>query len=168
MRVFIIALDAFLTLLLDPYVFAWGNPLVSDPSALRPTAAAFQQWAESQNLRLIWSCVDQELEQVLAEPPFEWSCVNCIYEDVVDPAHVVELTSPEMVGKEGGASVVKDLKKNLKRADKEDVQVAEVTKQEWTDEDKKAVEDGIVDWKNSRSGVQIASVGSYMCSPTEW
>ncbi|KAF9467694.1 hypothetical protein BDZ94DRAFT_1155912 [Collybia nuda] len=141
----------------DPYLYAWGNPLVSDSTALRPTATAFQEWADSQNLRLIWSCVDHELEQVLAEPPFEWSCVSCIYEDVVDPAHVVELTGPEAVGKQGGASVVKDLKKNLKRADKQDVHVTEVTKQQWSDEDKKAVEQGIIDWKKSKSGVQIAS-----------
>jgi len=141
----------------DPYVFAWGNPLVSDHSALKPTVVAFQKWVDSQDLRLIWACVDHEFEQILAEPPFEWSAVTCIYEDVVDPAHVIELTSPEAVGKEGGASVVKDLKKNLKRADKEAVEVAEVRGDAWSHEDKTAVEKGIADWKRSKSGIQIAS-----------
>jgi len=87
------------------------------------------------------------------------SVVTCIYEDVVDPAHVVYLTSPEAVGKIGGASVVKDLKKNLKRAEREDVDVREVLDDEWEEDDKRAVEDGIRDWVKSRSGLQIASVG---------
>lgn len=142
----------------DPYVFAWGNPLVSDKSALLPTAVAFRAWTDAQHLRLIWSCVDHDLENVLAEPPFNWSVVHCIYEDVVDPAHVVELTGPDAVGKRHGASVVKDLKKNLKRAEKEDVHVVETRAGEWSEGDKKAVEKGIVDWKKSKSGVQIASV----------
>lgn len=143
---------------IDPYVFAWGNPLVSDPAAYQPTATAFKEWAASQNLRPIWSCVDREFEHVLAEAPFNWSAVSCIYEDVIDPEHIVELTSPKMVGKEGGASVVKDLKKNLKRAEREHVEVAEVRRDEWSEEDKRAVDDGINAWKNSKSGVQIASV----------
>jgi hypothetical protein len=142
----------------DPYIFAWGNPLVSHPDALRPTATAFKEWADSQNLRLIWSCVDGDLEHVLSEPPFEWSIVTCIYEDVVDPAHVMHLTSPEAVGKTG-ASVVKDLKKNLKRAERGYVEVREVHSQEWEENDKKAVEEGVQNWIKSRSGIQIASVG---------
>jgi hypothetical protein len=143
----------------DPYIFAWGNPLVSHPAALRPTAAAFKEWAAAQGLRVVWSCVDQDLEHVLAEPPFEWSTVTCIYEDIVDPAHVLRLTSPEVVGKEGGASVVKDLKKNLRRAERADVKVREVLNDEWERDDKRAVEDGVRDWVKSRSGLQIASVG---------
>lgn len=77
----------------------------------------------------------------------------------MDPAHVIELTSPDAVGKEGGASVVKDLKKNLKRAEKADVNVMEIRAEGWSEEDKKAVEQGIQDWKASKFGVQIASVG---------
>ncbi|KAF8236128.1 hypothetical protein L208DRAFT_1451169 [Tricholoma matsutake] len=140
----------------DPYIFAWGNPLVSHRVALGPTATAFMEWAESQGLRLIWCCVDQDLEHVLAEYPFQWSVVTCIYEDVVNPAHVVHLTSAEAVGKQGGASVVKDLKKNLKRAERGDVEVREV-RNDWEDKDKRAVEEGIQDWIKSRTGMQIAS-----------
>jgi hypothetical protein len=159
----------------DPYIFAWGNPLVSHPAALRPTATAFKEWADSQNLRLIWSCVDEDLEHVLAEPPFCWSIVTCIYEDVVDPAHVVHLTSPEAVGKTG-VSVVKDLKKNLKRAERGDVEVQEVRSQEWEEDDKRAVEEGVQNWIKSRSGIQIASVSvlhdrktlsHYVCTPSD-
>ncbi|KAG6907805.1 hypothetical protein DXG01_007345 [Tephrocybe rancida] len=141
----------------DPYVFAWGNPLVSSPAALRPTALAFRAWAEGQGLRLIWSCVDRDLEEVLARPPFGWSVVHCIYEDKIDPAHVLELTSPAALGKERGASMVKDLKKNLRRAQRASVYVEEVRASEWSAEDKFAVERGIQEWRKSRSGVQIAS-----------
>jgi len=49
----------------DPFVFAWGNPIVSDPAALEATCAAFIDWARSQKLRPIWLCVDGQMEQVL-------------------------------------------------------------------------------------------------------
>jgi hypothetical protein len=82
--------------------------------------------------------------------------VSCIYEDYIDPAHVIELTSPEAKGQEG-VHVVKDLKKNLMRAEKYDVHVDEVKAGGWKVEDRKSVEDGIAAWKASRSGIQIAS-----------
>ena len=142
----------------DRYVFAWGNPLVSHSAALRPTACAFRDWAESQELRLVWCCVDQELEHVLAEPPFKWSAVTCIYEDIVDPAHVVWLASSDALGTDGTASFGRDLRKNLKRANKDHVEVREVKREELTEADKTAVEDGIQGWLKSRSGLQIATV----------
>ncbi|KAG6852619.1 hypothetical protein C0991_010390 [Blastosporella zonata] len=141
----------------DPYVFAWGNPLVSSPAALHPTALAFTAWVEQQGLRLTWSCVDRDLEEVLAQPPFNWSIVNCIYEDRIDPAHVLELTSPAALGKHHGASIVKDLKKNLRRAQRANVHVTETRTDELSDNDKSAVERGILEWRKTRSGVQIAS-----------
>ncbi|RXW23206.1 hypothetical protein EST38_g2639 [Candolleomyces aberdarensis] len=140
----------------DDWIFAWGNPLVSSPAALGPTARAFIQFAEEQGLHPVWACADSELEQVLGGEDFGWSTVSCIYEDYVDPAHVIELTSPEAKGQEG-VHVVKDLKKNLMRAQKYDVHVDEVKTGEWKDEDRKSVEDGIAAWKAGRSGVQIAS-----------
>lgn len=44
----------------DPYVFAWGNPLVSDPSALTETCLEFWKWCKSQKLKLVWCCVDEQ------------------------------------------------------------------------------------------------------------
>ncbi|KAG6816856.1 hypothetical protein H0H87_002342 [Tephrocybe sp. NHM501043] len=142
----------------DPYVFAWGNPLVSSPAALLPTALAFKTWADHQGLRLIWSCVDHNLQEVLGRAPFSWSVVNCIFEDKIDPAHVVELTSPAALGREHGASTVKDLKKNLRRAQRADVHVTEIPAANWKADDKSAVERGILEWRKTRSGVQLASV----------
>jgi hypothetical protein len=138
-----------------PYIFAWGNPLVSDPSALPKVARQFIQWAESQDKRPVWCCVDVDLEDILASE-FSWSTVSCVYEDVVDPAHVIELTSPESKGQDG-QKVIKDLKKNLYRAGKYHVKVKEVLPNEWTEKDKIAVEQGIKEWKASKHGVQIAS-----------
>ncbi|KIY66246.1 hypothetical protein CYLTODRAFT_378011 [Cylindrobasidium torrendii FP15055 ss-10] len=135
------------------WIFAWGDPLVHDPSALEETAKAFIGWVESQGLQTVWCCVDLPLEKVLANIGF--STVECIYEDVLQPEHVVELTSAQSKGKEG-QHVVKDLKKNLRRADKAGVTIDEVTGK-WTDELRTGVNDGVERWKNNRSGVQIAA-----------
>ncbi|KAF8958091.1 hypothetical protein BDZ97DRAFT_1843222 [Flammula alnicola] len=140
----------------DPYIFAWGNPLVSDPAALLPVARQFVQFCESQGKRPVWACVDLDLEEILGGPEFDWSTVSCIYEDIIDPAHIIDLVSPESKGKEG-QHVIKDLKKNLGRAEKHDVKVKEVLPQEWTEEEMLSVERGIKHWKDKRSGVQIAS-----------
>jgi len=140
----------------DPYIFAWGNPLVSSPAALPSVARQFADFCVAQGKRPVWACVDYELEEVLGSEGFGWSTVSCIYEDVVDPAHVLDLTSPESKGKEG-QHVIKDLKKNLYRADKYGVHVEEVKKDSWTAEDKAQVEEGIRLWRESKSGLQIAS-----------
>ena len=139
----------------DPFVFAWGNPLVSDPAALEATAAAFVDWARSQKLRPIWLCVDGQMEQVLGGQgsKLAWSALSCIVEDFLDPRSVVELAHSH-----GGGSEVKDFKKNLRRAERENVRVREVQPEQWTDEMKRQVEEGIVNWKKSKTGVQIASV----------
>jgi len=138
----------------DPFVFAWGNPIVSDPAALEATCAAFIDWAKSQKLRPIWLCVDGQMEKVLGGQgsKFAWSALSCIVEDFLDPRSVVELAHSH-----GGGSEVKDFKKNLRRAERENVRVREVQPEQWTDEMKRQVEEGIVNWKKSKTGVQIAS-----------
>jgi hypothetical protein len=146
----------------DPFVFAWGNPLVSDPAALEATCAAFIDWARSQKLRPIWLCVDGQMEQVLGAQgsKFGWSTLSCIVEDFLDPRSVVELAHSH-----GGGSEVKDFKKNLRRAERAKVQVREVQHDAWTDAMKKQVEEGISGWKKSKTGIQIASVrhSRYSC-----
>ncbi|KAL0954949.1 hypothetical protein HGRIS_003882 [Hohenbuehelia grisea] len=146
----------------DPYVFAWGNPLVSSPAALLPTARAFAAWAEGQGLRPVWACVDHDLEVVLGGSPFSWCTVNCIYEDVVDPAHVVEITSDAYEKRrsadgQGLPSHLKDLRKNLRRAEKARVAVHEVKHEDWIEADRQEIEAGIVDWRKHRHGLQLAS-----------
>ncbi|TEB32662.1 hypothetical protein FA13DRAFT_1763765 [Coprinellus micaceus] len=125
------------------WLFAWGNPLVSSPSALAPTAKEFVKFAEENELHPVFACVDSQLEEILGEQ-LGWRTVSCIYEDYIDPAHLIELTLPENKGQEG-QHAVKDLKKNLMRAEKYNVV------------DKRAIEQGVEDWKKSRSGIQIAS-----------
>jgi hypothetical protein len=139
----------------DPFVFAWGNPLVSDPAALEATCAAFIDWARSQNLRPVWLCVNGDMEQALGGQgsKFAWSTLSCIVEDFLDPRSVVELAHSR-----GGGSEVKDFKKNLRRAERANVQVREVQSDQWTDAMKKQVEEGISGWKKSKTGIQIASV----------
>ena len=139
----------------DPFVFAWGNPIVSDPAALEATCAAFIDWAKSQKLRAIWLCVNIQMEKVLGAQgsKFGWSTLTCVVEDFLDPRSVVELALSH-----GGGSEVKDFKKNLRRAERESVQVREVKPDQWTNGMKRQVEEGISNWKKSKSGIQIASV----------
>jgi hypothetical protein len=77
--------------------------------------------------------------------------VHCIYEDVIDPEHVIELTGDSAKGHEGVA-VVKDLKKNIRRAEKEHVIVEEFKVANLGVEQRRQVERGIDEWKASKSG----------------
>ncbi|KAJ8472614.1 hypothetical protein ONZ45_g16590 [Pleurotus djamor] len=145
----------------DPYIFAWGNPLVSDSAALKPTAAAFVAWANAQGLRPIWACVDHDLEQVLGGAPFEWSTVNCIHEDIVDPAHIVDVIREELNGKhDEGAGVpshIKDLRKNIRRASRANVQIKEVHHEEWSAQERAEIDKGLEEWRKNRHGLQLAA-----------
>ncbi|KAI0062509.1 hypothetical protein BV25DRAFT_1803919 [Artomyces pyxidatus] len=138
----------------DPYIFAWGNPLVSDKAALEATCAAFIEWAKPQKLRVVWLCVDEDMQKVLGSDKFKWSTLSCIVEDILEPHTVVEIATSDT---NTGGSKVKDFKKNLRRAEREDVVVREIQHDAWTDDMKHEVEDGILNWKKSRSGAQIAS-----------
>jgi len=114
----------------DPWVFAWGNPLVSDRAALEPTARAFVAWAEERKLRPVWCCVDQEFEIVLGGKgsSFKWSTMSCISED-------------------------------LQSAEEAELQVVEMGQSDWSEEDKKAVEEGIEEWKKTKGSGQPPAAG---------
>ncbi|KAG7091759.1 hypothetical protein E1B28_008160 [Marasmius oreades] len=142
------------------YIFAWGNPLVSDPSLLGPTAKAFVSWAvDEQEAKPVWCCTDLALETVLAnnnkERGLGWSTVECIHEELLDPDHILDLTNAK--GKEG-VGAVKDLKKNLRRAERAGVSVDETT-ENWSQRDRQEVEDGLFEWRRSKGlkGFQLAS-----------
>ncbi|KZV65318.1 hypothetical protein PENSPDRAFT_655841 [Peniophora sp. CONT] len=140
----------------EPYVFAWGNPLVSDKAALQATAQAFWDWAKGEGLKAVWCCVDDDMEAVLGGAKLGWSTLSCIVEDTLDPKTVVDLANAS--GNAGG-SEVKDFKKNLRRAERSGVTVQEVKYDAFTDEKKKEVEDGILAWKKAKAktGLQLAS-----------
>jgi hypothetical protein len=144
----------------DSWVFGWGNPIVSDPKALRPTVQAFTSFVESKGMRCVYCCVDVDLEDILAG--MGWSTVSCINEDIVDPEHVIELTSDDS---EGHGSMVKDLKKNLRRAERAQIDVMEITQDGWSEAARKEIEEGVAAWKMSRSGLQLAAVSD---PPSEW
>jgi hypothetical protein len=135
---------------LDPFVFAWGNPLVSSPTALEKTARAFIAFAEANHLRPVWTCVDQDLEKILASDRLGWVTISCIYEDVMDPEHVVELLGPEHGGKELSHGT-DELRHHLLHAEREMVEVYEVKRGEWTETDRKAAEMGIREWKSHKN-----------------
>ncbi|KAL0566662.1 hypothetical protein V5O48_015347 [Marasmius crinis-equi] len=139
------------------WIFAWGNPLVSDVSLLSPTAKAFVNWAiNEQKCKPVWCCTDLALETVLGKE-IGWSAVGCIQEEVLEPEHILEMTGDGYRGKEG-VHAVKDLKKNLRRAERAGVTIEETTGK-WTPKDRKEVEEGLWEWKKGKAakGVQIAS-----------
>ncbi|KAG1746371.1 hypothetical protein EDB19DRAFT_354851 [Suillus lakei] len=126
--------------------------MVSDPKALKPTTQAFVSFAESKGMRCVYCCVDDKLEEILSS--MGWSTVSCINEDVVDPEHVMELTSESS---EGDGSMVKDLRKNLRRAERAHIDVTEIRENDWSDAVRKEIEDGVAAWKKSRTGLQLAA-----------
>jgi len=136
----------------DSWVFGWGNPIVSDPKALKPTVQAFTSFVESKGMRCVYCCVGVDLEDILAG--MGWSTVSCINEDIVDPEHVIELASDDS---EGHGSMVKDLKKNLRRAERAQIDVVEIQGDGWSEAVRKEIEDGVAAWKKSRSGLQLAA-----------
>ncbi|EEB98640.1 hypothetical protein MPER_01818, partial [Moniliophthora perniciosa FA553] len=67
------------------------------------------------------------------------------------------MTSDSYRGHEG-VGTVKDLKKNLRRAERAGVSVQETTGK-WDERDRKQVEEGLAEWRKSKGakGVQLAS-----------
>ncbi|THU90628.1 hypothetical protein K435DRAFT_864129 [Dendrothele bispora CBS 962.96] len=188
------------------YIFPWGDPIVSRPEALEPTARAFVKWAKEQGVKVVWCCVGHEMEEALAK--MGWATLQCIHEEVLHPEHVLEVTgwgddeedeeekkerkrrerkerkerkekekeekkhkeekkekeerngsheresSTERFDKEK----LKDLKKNLRRAERAGVHAEEVTGK-WTSTEREQVEQGMLDWRRNKGlkGVQLAS-----------
>ena len=139
----------------DNYIFAWGDPIASSPAALLSITRQFIAFCQSKGKSPVWFCINRELTDILAEE-FGWCGISCINDDQVDPAHIVALTSPVAKGKEG-RHAVKDLKKNLAKAEKAGVDISEVKSHEWTEEEKLQVGQGISKWKAGRHGIQLAS-----------
>ncbi|KAI6145539.1 hypothetical protein BKA82DRAFT_13716 [Pisolithus tinctorius] len=139
----------------DGWVFAWGSPIVPEKKEdeIRRVAIAFVEWVQSHHLRPVYCCVDAELEDILGN--MGWSTVHCINEDVIDAEHVLELTSEDDKG--GHGPMVKDLKKNLRRAARAKIEVVRINREEWTQELREEVEAGIEEWKKNRKGLQLAA-----------
>ncbi|KAF9485645.1 hypothetical protein BDN70DRAFT_795507 [Pholiota conissans] len=130
----------------ESFIFAWGNPLVSSHAALEKTARAFIAFVESNHMHLVWCCVDQELEAILASDALGWSTMSCIYEDVMDPEHVVEVIDHN-----------EHLKNHLAHAHKDHVEVREVKRGEWDPMARREVETGIREWRAHRHGFDTDS-----------
>ena len=142
------------TLKIEHYIFAWGNPLVSSPAALEKTARAFIAFAEASRLHPVWCCVDHDLEAALASPTLGWATLSCIYEDVLDPAHVVELVDPKLGHHTPAAE---HLMKSLTRAEKSLVTVHEVKYGAWHAAEREAVENGV---NRAHSGVEFHTMSA--------
>lgn len=139
----------------DCYIFAWGDPLVSSPAALSSVVRQFAEFCRKHAKNPVWLCISRGLSDVLAEE-LRWCAISCMTEDEVDPSYIVGLTSPAAKGREG-QRIVKDLKKNLAKAEKSGVEISEIKAGGWSENDRSQVLEGIKRWKAGKRGVQLAS-----------
>lgn len=116
----------------------------------------FVAWVKAHGLHLAYCGAPQEVEALLGD--MGWSTVGCISEDGIDPEHIVAMTQEDDEG--GHGPKVKDLKKNLRRAERASVEVKCILPVDWSDDLKREVEDGIAAWKRARKGYRLAVVGN--------
>lgn len=121
------------------FCIVWGNPLC-DHSQYPEVIDAFLQWAEEQQYRPIWACVNQEVEKILAKTK-GWRAVMCVQEDILDPTKV----NPEEN---------KEVRKHIRAAQKEGCRIIE-EEGEPSDEIKKEIDVVIKEWKAHRRGTQV-------------
>lgn len=157
------------------HVFAWGDPLCLETKEARKVVAEeMATWAKRQHLHLVWACVTEEFAEVLAEGVngVGWSTLSCIQEDMLRKISLLVLSlsleSTCSYSRFADPATVKldshDVKHNIRRAQKESVNVEELRL--WEPDfmpdpkTKKVIEDGIEAWRANRPGKQIASVSA--------
>lgn len=121
------------------YCIIWGNPLC-EHSQYPEVVDAFLQWAEEQQYKPIWACVNQEVEKILAKTK-GWRAVVCVQEDILDPTKV----NPEEN---------KEVRKHIRAAQKKGCKIIE-EEGEPSDEIKKEIDVVIKEWKAHRRGTQV-------------
>ncbi|KAK4047746.1 hypothetical protein OIV83_005254 [Microbotryomycetes sp. JL201] len=134
------------------FVFAWSNPICLETiEEMQATADEMYAWAKKAHKHLVWCCITDDFAHVLADgvgPKRKgWSVLSCIREDMID-VQSVNLNN-------------KDVKHNLRRAEKANLRIEELIIEgpdfEPDPRDKKQIEEGIAGWKANRHGRQIAS-----------
>jgi len=110
--------------------------------------------------------VDANLEAILADTNIGWITVSCIYEDVLDPVHVIERLIPDPIDSERHGereALSREPLRNLHQVHVEDVDVHEVRFGEWTEEERRQVEVGIRQWRAHKHRLDLESM-----SPHPW
>ncbi|KAK4056880.1 hypothetical protein OIO90_002130 [Microbotryomycetes sp. JL221] len=134
------------------FVFAWSNPVCLETyEEMRATADEMYSWAKGRHKHLVWCCITDDFAHVLGEgvgPKNKgWSVLSCIREDMIN-VNAVNLNN-------------KDVKHNLRRAEKANLRIEEMILEgpdfEPEPRDKKQIEEGIAAWRANRHGRQIAS-----------
>lgn len=121
------------------YCIIWGNPLC-EKSQYPEVVDVFLQWAEQNRYKPVWTCVNEEMEKLLAKDK-GWRAVMCIHEDVLDPTKV----NPEQN---------KEVRKHIRAAQKKGCKIIEEDG-EPADEVKKEIDEVIKQWKANRTGTQV-------------
>ncbi|KAK4047742.1 hypothetical protein OIV83_005250 [Microbotryomycetes sp. JL201] len=142
------------------FIFAWGNPLtLGTKEAYKAVADEMWAWAKQNHKHLVWCCIDDTFAEVLAAgvgPKNKgWATLSCIQEDVLHPDHVLFENH--------------DVKQNVRRAQKESVNVEELRlwEPDYRPDDitKKQVDEGLSAWKNSREGKHGGNIASASLDP---
>lgn len=156
------------------FIYAWGDPLTLETDEERQaTADEMYEWAKKHHKHLVWCCVTDEFSRILSNGVGSkrkgWSTLSCIREDVLRESPRLASASAESLAITYGTLAdpstarltSKDIKHNIRRAEKEHVSIEELYIDEptWLPDEKtrKEIEDGIAAWRANRHGRQIAS-----------
>lgn len=86
--------------------------------------------------------ISEDLEALLENDEFKFSCLSCTHEDIINPTE---------------ANLdVKDVQQNVRRSQRAGVEVYELSGDP-TDEQRDAINEGVEQWKQGRKGDQIAT-----------
>ena len=140
------------------YVIAWGSPLC-EKSRWPVVARKFIRWCNNNGYTLIWTCVERDFESTLSDADLNWSSLSCIRQvkqsDLMKNfllmkslQDIVDLTTVNLVRS-------RDVRNNVRRSIKANIKIDECL--ELNEDDRLQVDQGIVDWKKKRSGLQIAT-----------
>ncbi|PWN20839.1 hypothetical protein BCV69DRAFT_270560 [Microstroma glucosiphilum] len=125
------------------YAICWGNPLcpVHD---YRSVAEAFIQWTARHNMKPLWSCIDIEMEKVLTQPPYSWTAVSCVKEDVVDPTLSHDMSTLD-----------KRVRNKIYKAERAGLHIWEESQHLPEPKWQQQAEEGMRAWQAHRKGLQI-------------
>ncbi|TIB86658.1 hypothetical protein E3Q20_01586 [Wallemia mellicola] len=126
---------------LDGYQFYWGDPIVINGEPIEFIRHTID-FAKEYSCTPVFCEISEDLEALLENDEFKFSCLSCTHEDIINPTE---------------ANLdVKDVQQNVRRSQRAGVEVYELSGDP-TDEQRDAINEGVEQWKQGRKGDQIAT-----------